>query len=368
MPPLRPLLHPSLCLAATLLLAACARSPDVLARFEAGAPERFYAIELAGELAGRMHETRSVDALGRPSIRVVTLLDLPGGGRLVRRETRRFAATPPHALLATETWQRGPDGHVDVRSVAAGADAPTLADVLAPDRTAPARADGTTVAVERDAEGRARDYRIGASFRVTRTATLPDLPAAPRETAPLRLPVDTPRTAHGAISALDVEITGPATALLDARLALQAPPAPDPALARELRALLSVVGERLEYVPGASPTGLEALLARGEGDCHEFALLFDALAEGHGLDSEIVTGLAWSPADPDAFVPHAWNRVRAGEAWVVVDPTWGRIVTDADRIPFPGAAGAQLDLQLALRESSLAVVAIDGTPLSPGGP
>jgi hypothetical protein len=353
---------------ATLLLAACDRTPDALARFRIGPAERFYAIELAGELAGRMHETRSIDVLDRPTIRVVTLLDLPGGGRLVRRETRRFAADPPHRLLATDLWQRGPDGHVDERSVRAGPASPTLADSLDPGSQAPVAADGTTLSVRRDADGSPLEYRIGASFRVTRTDDLPPLPE-PAGTAPLRMPVGTARTGSDAVTALSLRLSGPAAELLADRLDVRAPPPPDPELGRQLRALLSVVGERLEYAPGAAPQDLDALLARGAGDCHEFALLFDALAEGLGLESEIVTGLAWSPAEPEAFVPHAWNRVRAGDDWVVVDPTWGRIVTDADRVPFPAAAGRQLDLQLALQTSRLDIVAIDGEPaLSPDGP
>lgn len=346
-----------------LLLVACERAPDVLARFDAAQADRFYTIELGGRLAGRMHETLGRDARKRPTIRVVTLLDLPGGGRLVRRETRRFALAPPHGLEVTEVWQRGPDGRVDISRMPAPADAPRLAATLSGDGPSPETLeDGTPVALERDADGTPREYRIGAGFVLRRSARLPELPT-PHEVAPLRLPVTASRLERARIERLALEIEGPAAAMLapdsdgSARLELEAPPAPEADLAATLDAMLAVIGERLRYVPGASPPDLDALLARGEGDCHEFALLFDALAEGAGLDAEIVTGLAWSVADPRAFVPHAWNRVRSGEhEWVVVDPTWGRVVLDADRVPFPGGAGAQLDLQLALADSRLNVV------------
>ncbi|MEE4298934.1 MAG: transglutaminase domain-containing protein [Pseudomonadales bacterium] len=344
------------------LLAGCERTPSTLARFDAAPADRFYAIELGGRLAGRMHEALLRDAEGRPTIRVVTLVDLPGGGRLVRRETRRFARTPPHALEHTELWQRGPDGRVDVSRTPASEPAPRLAASLEPDAPAPqALADGTPVELLRDADGAPREYRIGRGFVLRRSERLPQLPALQRA-RPLRLPVDASRRMREHITGLTLEVEGPAASLLvpgsdgAARLDLEAPPAPEAALAATLDAMLTVIGERLRYVPGASPPDLDALLARGEGDCHEFALLFDALAERAGLDAEIVTGLAWSPADPRAFVPHAWNRVRDGDAWVVVDPTWGRVVLDADRVPFPAGAGAQLDLQLALAESRLAVV------------
>jgi len=344
----------------------------VLARFDAAPPDRFYAIELGGRLAGRMHETRSRDGDGRPTIRVVTRLDLPGGGRLVRRETRRFAREAPHALERTELWQRGPDGHVDARSMPAPTDAPLLAAALAPDAAMPeALADGTPVELIRDADGAPREYRIGGAFLLRRTDHLPALPP-PDDARPLRLPVAVAREADRHIEHLSLRIEGPAAALFvpgsrdAARLDVSAPPAPDAELRTTLEAMLAVIGERLRYVPGASPVDLDALLERGEGDCHEFALLFDALAERAGLESELVTGLAWSPADPRAFVPHAWNRVRDGDAdghvdghadgddWVVVDPTWGRIVRDADRIAFP--RGARLDVQFALAASHLAVL------------
>lgn len=346
------------------LLAACDRTPGVLARFDAAPADRFYAIELGGRLAGRMHETRGRDGRDRPVIRVVTLLDLPGGGRLVRRETRRFAASPPHALEVTELWQRGPDGRVDTRRTVAAADAPRLVASLDQQGAEPETlADGTPVDLVRDDDGTPREYRIGGGFVLRRSERLPELPA-PQDARPLRLPVAVSRGEDQRIERLALRVEGPAAGLLvpdsdgEARLDLEAPPAPDVEFGETLDAMMDVIASRLRYVPGASPPDLEALLDRGEGDCHEFALLFDALAERAGLDAEIVTGLAWSIADPRAFVPHAWNRVRAGAAdpWIVVDPTWGRVVLDADRIPFPDGAGAQLDLQLAFARSRLSVL------------
>jgi len=334
-----------------LLVTACAPERTTLARFEALPEDRFFAIDLGGTLAGRMHVQRQYDGADHPVLRLAPHRARPGGGRLVRRETRRFEAESPHRLLETLLWQRGADGRVIKRAEPASGDAPAL-DAALGDMT------GADEDTERDAGGELKRYRIGDGFLLRRTERFVSLPEAPAQ-APLRLDVDRSRLDHPRIRFLTVRLDGPAAPSLSPNpvIRLSAPPAPGPALRARLEAIVSVVRERLRYEAGASALDLDDLLGIGVGDCYEFALLFEALAAGSGLEAEIVTGLAWSPGAPTAFVPHAWNRVRADDGWVVVDPTWDRIVRDADRIPFP--AGKELDAQLALRNSSLEILATD---------
>lgn len=338
-------------LALALLLSACAPDRSTLDRFDALPRDRFFAIDLGGTLAGRMHVQRHYDQTGSPLLRVVTQLDLPGGGRLVRRETRRYEAAPPHRLVETLLWQRGADGRVARRAVTATNDAQDLAAALG--SIAVRDSD-----VEQNADGELQTYRIGEGFLLRRTEHYVSLPDRPTQ-APLALEISRSRLQHPRIAALSLRVDGPAESLLspDAALELYAPPEPSPSLRPRLEALISVVRERLRYEAGAAALDLEDLLGTGVGDCYEFALLFEALAQGSGLEAEVVTGLAWSPGAPTAFIPHAWNRVREGDDWIQVDPTWGRIVLDADRIAFP--SGRELDAQLALRESSLTILAID---------
>ena len=338
-------------LALALLLGACAPERSTLTRFNALPQDRFFAIDLAGTLAGRMHVQRQYDQAGRPLLRVVSQLDLPGGGRLVRRETRRYEAAPPHRLIETLLWQRGADGRVIRRAAPAPSGAPSLAAALG------SVADEGS-GIEQDTDGNLTAYRIGEGFLLRRTEHYVTLPDSPMQ-SPLTLDVSRSRLQHARINALTLRVSGPAADLLapDAALELSAPPAPSAPLRSSIEAVISVVRERLRYEAGASAVDLEDLLATGVGDCYEFALLFEALARGAGMEAEVVTGLAWSAAAPTAFMPHAWNRVRGADGWILVDPTWGQIVQDADRIAFP--AGQELDAQLALRESTLKILTID---------
>jgi hypothetical protein len=342
----------------------------VLERFEAGAGTRHYAIELGGETAGRLREERDRDASGAPRIRTRTELNLPGGGRLLREERLRFAARPPHALLEHRIETVGPRGVRTLRSLPAG-DAGLRAWL----GTA-----GTQAGVARDAEGRVLEVRRGESFLLRRVPEAAEL-AAPGPLAPLELPVARSLGDRGRLDRLAVRVEGPAAALFkdgpglttratDAGRVLESRRLPLPADAGRLglaRAVLETVRERITYVPGASPPDLEALLERGEGDCWEFAALFDALARRAGLESRVVTGLAWNGEADGAFALHAWNEVADGNgAWFTVDPTWGQLGADAARLRFPDDASAQLDLQFALADSRLEVLAVEPRPVADG--
>jgi transglutaminase-like putative cysteine protease len=342
-------------------LAGCDAPSADLERFRAQAGERHWRIELDGAVRGAVTETRTVDAAGRATIATHARLNLPGGGRLDRTETRRYAATPPHGLVERRIERIGPDGVRDARSEPGAADA-RLADAL----TAPSPAQGLVLGDD----GRPAEYRIGEGFVLRRVDRAPVLPA-PRPLRPLHLPVAGDPGPRGSVDALRVRLVGPAAALLaegpgqaleregaDAvRLRLTRLAAPATGVPETLRAVLATVRETLDYVPGAAPADLAALLERREGDCWEFAALFDALARRSGLSTRLVTGLAWTDAAGGGFAPHAWNEVRVDDAWVSVDPTWGQIGADAARIRFPADPARQLDVQLALARSSVTLLA-----------
>ncbi len=56
------------------------------------------------------------------------------------------------------------------------------------------------------------------------------------------------------------------------------------------------------------------------GDCSEHALLAAAMARAAGLPARVVQGLVYAEdAGEPRFVPHAWVRIRVGEAWVDYD-------------------------------------------------
>jgi transglutaminase-like putative cysteine protease len=71
----------------------------------------------------------------------------------------------------------------------------------------------------------------------------------------------------------------------------------------------------------ATASALEALRSGG-GDCTEHAALVTALARAAGLPARQAFGLV---QDGEGFQFHAWAEVHAGDRWVPVDPTLGRV-------------------------------------------
>ncbi|MDZ7827126.1 MAG: hypothetical protein U5R48_15205 [Gammaproteobacteria bacterium] len=181
-----------------LLLVACGESPE-LQRFHAGSDETHHAIELGGELQGRIRELRSLDAEGRPRIRSVTELVLPGSAASRRTETLVFAAEPPHALLEHRVRHRsdGRDYHrrpdTGDRTLGSWLDRPAAGPGTEwrrdGDWLRARRADGARLALRLDADGRILEYRIGDAFRMRRTASAPELPRGRSRTGHLSLPL-----------------------------------------------------------------------------------------------------------------------------------------------------------------------------------
>jgi hypothetical protein len=78
------------------------------------------------------------------------------------------------------------------------------------------------------------------------------------------------------------------------------------------------------------------VLLGNTGVCASYAQAFKALADASGLTSVYVTGTAVASGEG-----HAWNKVRIGDAWRIVDPTWNDsagealflLQTDAEAAP-----------------------------------
>jgi transglutaminase/protease-like cytokinesis protein 3 len=73
--------------------------------------------------------------------------------------------------------------------------------------------------------------------------------------------------------------------------------------------------EYVESFPNAwSATGV---LLDGKGVCTSYAAAFQLLAREVGLETMIITGLA-----DNSGMGHAWIKIKLGDRWRVIDPTW----------------------------------------------
>lgn len=62
-----------------------------------------------------------------------------------------------------------------------------------------------------------------------------------------------------------------------------------------------------------------ALIFGKGGVCQSYALLFDRMAKGAGLETKYVAGNAWNSSSVGA---HAWNLVKIDGQWYHIDVTW----------------------------------------------
>ncbi len=151
-----------------------------------------------------------------------------------------------------------------------------------------------------DADGAVAELIGGDGVNARRAALDADLrPATPAEVVDGNaLPADAP------IEPRDLEVS-------------PAPPSAD--RTAEIIALVHQVSAAIDDDLGATAATTGAALAATRGDCTTHALRFAALADEHGIDSRVVTGLR---RDGDALVRHRWNLAWTGERWIAVDPTW----------------------------------------------
>ncbi|MGC4000203.1 MAG: transglutaminase-like domain-containing protein [Anaeromyxobacter sp.] len=173
---------------------------------------------------------------------------------------------------------------------------------------------------------------------------------------------DTPlhRAAQGA-DPEDLEATGEVDADNPAIVALARQVAGDApgAYAAAVRLAQHVHG-RLRPAYGASHDRASEVLAAGQGDCSEHAILTAALTRALGIPTRKVQGLVYAPyvAGRDALYWHAWVEVRSAGEWIAIDPIFDQPVADAshitlgrnNRVDTPGLFGALKVTALEIRE------------------
>ncbi|MBL6808314.1 MAG: transglutaminase domain-containing protein [Pseudomonadales bacterium] len=335
------------------LLSGCGE-PDARERLLARGATTHYEIRLAGALAGRLEVRRSE----RPTfleITVLSILDPPGGGRLETERRYRYGLRPPYALLEGQLSARLPQGALFRQPLRTP---PTLPRWLAGAGQV-AQAGGTL-----GPDGVLERLPRGDSFLLQRVPTAPTLPAAPAPQAPLFLPLrgaPTGLTRHGpwrlalAGPAAALWPNSPATASDEAEQRELRPqvagPVP-PALLPALEGAIAAVRSQLRYVPGAYLPSLDHIPDQASGDCYEFAGLLQKKLDALGLESETKLGLTMN-AEGTGFGLHAWNVVRFNGQPIPVDATLNQLPADPTHLPFPDDPARQLDLQLALAQSTL---------------
>ncbi len=122
--------------------------------------------------------------------------------------------------------------------------------------------------------------------------------------------------------------------------------------------VLAAVHERLAYQEAAPADSLDQVLARGYGECTDFADLFTALAQATGLPARTVIGLAYQDRKPYGFAFHAWNEARVDGQWQVIDPTWNQRIADATHLPLSDRELANLKVYGSRQEAHIIVTGV----------
>lgn len=107
-------------------------------------------------------------------------------------------------------------------------------------------------------------------------------------------------------------------------------------------ALVSLVHNSLQYAQGNAGQDVLGALARGYGECTDFADLLTTVARANHLPAKTVYGLAYKDGAEPAFMFHAWNEIYHQGRWHAVDATWNEKVADATHIPLTHAQSARL--------------------------
>lgn len=112
--------------------------------------------------------------------------------------------------------------------------------------------------------------------------------------------------------------------------------------ADKARALYRWITERIDYRLEAAPPAAQrettpaAVLQSRRAVCEGFADLFVSLARASGLEAETIPGFAkgvgYEAGDSFAgrLPDHAWNAVKIGGTWRLLDCTWGAGALDQD--------------------------------------
>jgi hypothetical protein len=91
--------------------------------------------------------------------------------------------------------------------------------------------------------------------------------------------------------------------------------------------------ELLENIEAWKRAEIEKTLKYKKGVCYDYSALFKALCNAVGLEAVVITGNArdfYKPQRNPFDLSHAWNAVRIGGEWRLLDATWGAGYTDAE--------------------------------------
>lgn len=126
-----------------------------------------------------------------------------------------------------------------------------------------------------------------------------------------------------------------ATSLYEAAASPSISASPELLQLARARAAYTWITQNIGYTLDARPNAESTLLARS-GNCDAHAVLFAALCAGMHVDCSRVTGYLRFPYAPNAamagsakreegqwYVAHAWNAVKVGGRWGLVDTTLG---------------------------------------------
>ena len=109
-------------------------------------------------------------------------------------------------------------------------------------------------------------------------------------------------------------------------------------------ALVEFAHRQLEYSENNPAEGVLAAIARGYGECTDFADLLTTLARAGQIPARTVYGLAYRDGPNPVFMYHAWNELYVDNRWIAVDPTWNQTEIDATHIPLSDQQSAALML------------------------
>jgi len=73
---------------------------------------------------------------------------------------------------------------------------------------------------------------------------------------------------------------------------------------------------------------------RRKAVCEGYASLMVAMGEAAGLQIERIEGIGRAPGGSQEGVPHAWNAVKIGHLWYLMDATWGAGFSSGNRFVF----------------------------------
>lgn len=108
--------------------------------------------------------------------------------------------------------------------------------------------------------------------------------------------------------------------------------------------LVELTHRLLQYAENNPAEGVLDALARGYGECTDFADLLTTLARAAQIPARTVYGLAYRDGSNPVFMYHAWNELYVNDRWIAVDPTWNQTEIDATHIPLSDRQSAALML------------------------